>query len=401
MAERAVLFTLDADGLRAAWRSGGRSARGTLAELAACGAEAWVWLVDGRRVQLAEIDLPPGNRREQAQALPYALEEQILTPLDELGFATQRMTTTRYAAAVFDMADLEARLAQLDTAGVRVDQCVPDILCVPWQESGWTLLFDGADAWLRTGPYAGQRFATAQWQAFLEQALIGVDGERHVRVFGASDAQLAQVAALSPALVVDPAAHANPPDLPALFADGHAQGHTIDLLTALPRRREAGAGTARRWWRATAALLLAGALAHAGFMLWHVTRLDAQVLRERTQTEALFREMFPAITRIEDVRVQAGQALADAALAAHESTPFLDLLAATGQMLAQQAGGGLVFESVSYGNGALELRVRANDMAALETYQQSLSANALPVQLLSIENRDDEAVGLLRVGQMR
>ncbi len=57
------------------------------------------------------------------------------------------------------------------------------------------------------------------------------------------------------------------------------------------------------------------------------------------------------------------------------------------------------FESASYGNGALELRVRADDMAALERYQQTLAATALPVQLLSVENRESAAVGLLRVGQ--
>ncbi|HMM75839.1 MAG TPA: type II secretion system protein GspL [Gammaproteobacteria bacterium] len=398
MAERAALFMSNAEATQLAWRSGGRSRTGTLAELLAVpDLDARVWLLDGRRVLLAEAELPPGNRRVQEQALPFALEDQILTPVDDLAFATHRLSATRLAAAVFDAAELDARLEALAAAGLQTDQCVPDILCVPWFESTWTLLFDGEDAWLRTGPYAGARFEAAQWQTFLAQALVGVDGERHLRVHGASEARLAEIAALSPALIVDPASRAGAVDLLATFAAGHAQGHVIDLLAALPRRRQAHVGSARRWWWATAALVLVAALAHAGFLQWRVAALETQRAAEIARTEALFREMFPQVTRIEDVRAQATQALAAAAASARRGRPFLDLLAAAGQGLAQQ--GGLHFESASYGNGALELRVRAEDMAALERYQQTLAASALPVQLLSIENRDAAAVGLLRVGQ--
>ena len=398
MAERAARFVTDADATRLAWRSGGRSRTGTLADfLAVPDLDARVWLVDGRRLLLVEAELPPGNRRVQEQALPFALEDQILSPLEGLAFATHRLSPTRLAAAVFDAAALDARLEALAAGGLRVGQCVPDILCVPWFESTWTLLFAGDDAWLRTGPYAGARFDAAQWPAFVGQALVGVEGERHLRVYGADAARLAEVAALSPALVIDPATRAGAVDLPATFAEGYAQGHVIDLLSALPRRRQAHAGSARRWWCATAALVLFAAFAHAGFLHWRVRTLDAQRVAEVARTAALFRSMFPQITRIEDVRVQAAQALAAAAASARQGTPFLDLFAAAGQGLS--APDGLRFESASYGNGALELRVRADDITALERYQQTLAATALPVQLLSVENRESAAVGLLRVGQ--
>lgn len=401
MAERAALFMLSADGTQARWRIGGQSHAGPLTALASSGASAYVWLVDGRSVQLTEAELPPGNRRVQAQALPYALEDHILTSLDELGFATHRLSTTRLACAVFATAPVEHQIDALAAAGITIAQCVPDILCTPWQASTWTLVFEGEDAWLRTGPYAGLRCAGPQWRAFVEQALVGVDGEQHVRVHGADEARLAALAAVSPALVVDAVTRDAAIDLPALFAEGHAQGHLIDLLAALPQRRAAGAGANRRWWWATAALVVLSALAHAAFMGWHVGALERRWATEQADTEALFRRMFPDITRIEDVRVQATQALADAAADAAQGPPFLDLLSTAGQGLVAQGAGELSFESANFGNGALELRVLAKDMAALERYQQALAAVALPVQLLSVENRDARAVGLLRVGQVR
>ncbi|MCC7121803.1 MAG: hypothetical protein IT493_09645, partial [Gammaproteobacteria bacterium] len=103
MATRAMLFMMNVDGTRARWRSGGRAQSGSLADLAACGADAHVWLVDGRHVQLTEAELPPGNQRVQRQALPYALEEQVLGAVDTLGFAAHRLSETCLAAAVFDV----------------------------------------------------------------------------------------------------------------------------------------------------------------------------------------------------------------------------------------------------------------------------------------------------------
>ena len=399
MADRAVLFAWDADTGEAEWLRGAELRRGTLAELAACGADAWVWLLDARLVQLAVAELPLANRRVQAQALPYVLEEQVLTPVDELGFASHRLSPTRQACAIFNLSALDSRLDTLAAAGIPVNQCVPDVLCLPWLESTWTLLFAGEAAWLRTGPYAGQRFAASQWQAFVEQALLTVAGEQHVRVFGADEGLLAQMAAACPALRVDAQTGSRPPLLQ--FADGYAQGHVIDLLPALPHRQQRDSGRRQRWWWASAALLLVAALAHAGFMAWHVSTLERQLAAAQTQTLDTFRAMFPHITRVEDVRVQAAQALAEAAASQSQAAPFLDLFATAGQGLVASPADGLQLESASYGNGALELRVRANDMSSLERYQQALSSGALPVQLLSVETRDDKAVGLLRVGQVR
>jgi general secretion pathway protein L len=398
MAERAVLFTLDAATGQAEWLRGAVVRRGSLADLAACGAEAWVWLVDARQVQLAEVELPVASRRVQAQALPYALEDQVLTPVDELSFAVHRLSPTRQACAIFATNALDTALDALAAAGIAVSQAVPDVLCVPWQESTWTLMFAGDAGWLRTGPFAGQRFHAADWRPFIEQALPAIDGEKRVRVFGADDSLLAQIAAVSPALTLD--AQATRETL-VQCADGYAQGHVIDLLPALPHRQRSDNGRRQRWWWASAALLLVAAVAHAGFMGWHTGALERELATAQADTLASFRAMFPHISRVEDVRVQATQALAAQAATRELGAPFLDLLAAAGQGLMNSPADGLQLESASYGNGALEMRVRANDMTALERYQQSLAGAQIPVQLLSVETRDDKAVGLLRVGQVR
>ena len=117
--------------------------------------------------------------------------------------------------------------------------------------------------------------------------------------------------------------------------------------------------------------------------------------RLRAATRATFGELFPRITRVEDVRVQALQALAELD-AGRGATPFLDTLASAAAALPPDASPRL--EHVAYGNGALEMRVVASDMPALENYQRALAEARLPVQLVSVESRAGGAVGLLRIG---
>lgn len=390
-----VFFTVDAG--RARWRRGAIKQEGSLRDLAACGAERWVWLVDARRVQLAEVELPAASRREQAQALPYALEDQLLTSLDALSFASLRLTRTRHACAVTETAAIEAELIELTDAGIRVSHAIPDVLCVPWQESTWTLLFAGDEAWLRTGPYAGHRFPSAQWRPFVEQSLLTQSGDQRLRVWGAGDALLAEIAAASPALAVEGITGASR-DVLELLAEGYASGTALDLLPALPRRLAASDSRQQRWWLATAAVVMVTALAHAGFMAVHTGRLERALGAAQAQTLSTFQAMFPAIKRVQDVRVQATQALAERASAQRTQTPFLELLSVAGQPLTAVADGSLQLETLAYSNGALELRVRARDMTALEGYQQSLAGAQLPVTVLSVETRDDKAIGLLRIG---
>lgn len=397
MADRnAALFTRDAGDAKTSWLRSGSLRRGTLAELASSGADAHVWLVDSRLLQLAEVELPEAGRRVQAQALPYALEDQLLTPVDELSFASCRLSPTRLACAVFGTAMLETALAELTVAGLRVVEAVPDVLCVPWQESSWTLLFDGEDAWLRTGPYAGQRFAAEQWPAFVGQALVGVAGEQHVRVFGCEETLPARIGAAFPALVLD--AQSRQRELLPVFAEGYAQGLTLDLLGALPHRGQSG-GSPRRWWWAIAALLAGTAVGHASFMAWHTAMLDTDLRVARAQTLETFQALFPRITRVEDIRVQAAQALAELEAGADRGAPFLELLATAASALPADAAPS--FESVGYSEGSLEIRVGARDMTALERYQQALAGAHLPVQLVSVETREDGAVGLIRIGSQR
>jgi len=396
MAERRVaVFQWDRASGRARWVCGRNFQEGDLAALAAAGAQEFVWLVDARGLQIADVELPAASRRAQAQALPYALEDQLLTPVEQLAFATRRLSPTRFACAVFDGVALEEALATLAAAGIEVSHAVPDALCTPREDDSWTLLVDETEAFLRTAQHAACRFPLAHWRAFVGQALAAAGGEQRqrLRVIAGNEALATQLAREFPALVV-----ANEPERRRclrLLAAGFERGGTLDLLEGLPGRRRATGGAAARWWLASAAVLTVVAIGHAAFLAWQVGALESRLEAARAATRTTFGELFPQVTRVEDVRVQAQQALAELE-AARGGTPFLDTLASAAAALPPDAPPRL--EQVSYGDGALEMRVIARDMPALERYQQALSTARLAVQLMSVESSEGAAVGVLRIG---
>lgn len=391
-----AFFQWDPQTHRARWCRDRRLQEGGLDALATCGAESFVWLVDARDLTIAEVELPAASARAQAQALPFVLEEQLLVAVEQLGFATRRLSPTRLACAVFDSRTLQERLDLLAAAGIEVERAVPDALSTPWEDSGWTLLVDDTQAFLRTGRHVGCRFPLAQWQAFVGQALAtagDTDGLR-LRVIGGSDEVVAELGAAFPALIV--ANELERRRRLRVLADGARAGASIDLLDGLPGRRRAVAGDVRRWWYAAAAVLAGIAVLHSAFLAWHVRTLDERLAVARDATLVTFGELFPQVTRVEDVRVQAMQALAELEAGRSAGAPFLDALAQAAAAVPPEALPR--FEHVGYGNGALELRVVARDMTALEQYQQALADARLAVQLMSVESRDGGAVGLLRLG---
>lgn len=397
MAEnRTAVFQWDPASGLARWIAGRRLQEGSLEALAGCGADTFVWLVDARGLVLTEVELPAASPRAQRQALPFVLEEQLLSPVEALAFATYRLSPVRLACAAFDGAALERTLSMLEEAGISVTHAVPDALCAPLEDGAWTLFVDDASALLRTARHAGCSFPLAQWRAFVGQAVQGLPaGQRQrLRIIGGSEALAAELAAEHPTLVAT-----NEPERRSrlrVLADGFAGGLVMDLLDALPARRRREAGGARRWWLASAAMLAAVAVGHGALLASHVRTLEDRFAAARAASTATFRELFPGITRVEDARVQAMQALAEIDAARVAGTPFLDALAEAAAALPADAGSR--FERIAYGNGALELRVRARDMQALEQYQQALSTASLAVQLVSVESREGGAVGLLRIG---
>ncbi len=174
----------------------------------------------------------------------------------------------------------------------------------------------------------------------------------------------------------------------------------MNLLAAAPERpplnllqdRYAPASSLKEWWRplrATAALLVAWlglALIAQGVHYWQLQqRLDE--LQARTETR--FRQAFPEVATINDVRVQAEQEIRRlrAQRGAHGLFP---LLTAT----ARAAGGlqGLQMDSLQYRDRELFLNLQGENVQSVERLRSGFAE--IDGAALEIQNADAGAEGV-------
>ena len=365
MEERFPIYWLGAD--RVCWLDAqGRAEIGDVAAAAAAAGERAITLVaSGEHILVVEANLPPvrqaGRRRQVAR---YALEDRLATSVDELHFALGRRRgdgATPVAAVARDrMAEWMEALPGEDAVP---DAVVPDYLCpAPPPAGTWHVwLLDGR-ALVRCGEQAG--FACEC--ELLPSLLAAETGEEPaLSVLAVDDETNRQLLerlgehgyAIEPEYVRD-----------AGEAYARLLQNAASVRPALDLRQGEYAPVSQfdAWWRplrATAALFVAWVLlsvAVQGMTYWQLHQ-QAETLRERSETA--FREAFPEVQRVRDLRLQAEEKLRALRGDGSASTLFT-LLQAT----ADAAGGddGLRIESLQYRDGALYLSLSGENVQALE-----------------------------------
>ncbi|MHB8428674.1 MAG: type II secretion system protein GspL, partial [Acidiferrobacterales bacterium] len=142
------------------WRAGdGETRHGQVAQLAELPAElrvahVWVW-TPAAETMLAQITLPTSSRARIAQALPYALEDQLLGEPESLHFAYRVQGGGSLIVGVTARTRLQAWIDALKTSGLEPAVLCPAILALPWDDKGWSLTPDGGELIVRTGPWSG------------------------------------------------------------------------------------------------------------------------------------------------------------------------------------------------------------------------------------------------------
>src|SRR5258708_323947 len=99
--------------------------------------------------------LPTRSAAKIVQALPFALEEQLIDPPERLHFAFAHEADGALAVAVTRRERMESWLAALAAAGLSPTHLAPVTLSVPLAERAWTLAFVDGEIVLRSGARAG------------------------------------------------------------------------------------------------------------------------------------------------------------------------------------------------------------------------------------------------------
>ncbi len=325
-----------------------------------------VVFVPSEDVLLTSTRLSARNRAQLLQALPFAVEDQLLSPVEDLHFAAAQNSGDPIGVAVVAKGKLNAWLDRLREAGIRPDVLVPDALALPTSADSATVLIEGDRATVRLAPWSAFACSVGElpdWLALAQTAESRLSLD--VYDFRAAPALALPVPIAAyrerqhDALAFLGATFAAPPLnlLDGQFAAGHRQAR----------------GT--RWWRTAAALAAAAvilAVANLGFDVLQLSRASA---RMDTLARETVRGAFPDIDAAQLARLGPEQLMRGRLARIHpgeQTSGLLRVLAQIAPVLGTTTR--IQTRGMEYRNGTFELALRAPDVAALDSVRERLAA---------------------------
>jgi general secretion pathway protein L len=344
---------------------------------------------------LLRVTLPTRSRAKIIQALPYALEEQLLDDPENLHFAFQDTGQGDLAVAVTRRERLNAWLAALNGAGIRPISLAPALFALPTVEQAWTVHVRERDVVWRSATFAGG----GGWREERCPALL----TRALRETQGGDQSPGRL------LLVDAPVE--------LDAESWGKGLTIPV-----ERMEGSVQAAQA--TAPAINLLQGELSPSGvwfefemfkpylpaaalLVLWLVggwiggivewAGLQREHLSHQSDMKKILLDSFPETRTVLDPPQQMQRALEQlqAQRGAAAASDFLPLLSHVAPAL--QRDNRLRLQSLSYADKGIVLSLSAPDEPALETIKKSLTTGRLDVEVQNVNRHGSTVEARIRV----
>jgi general secretion pathway protein L len=355
-------------------------------------------LVPGTDVLLAEPVLPVKSGAKLAQVVPFALEEQLASDVEDVHFAVgKRDSRPGTPVAAVAHARMEAWLAMLAEAGLHAEALYAETAVLPQAAGAVTLMIDQARVYVRRDTTPGAVLEVEPLIEALQLALASGDEAReHVTIYVAEEDYERErdlleglrefTASLQLKLLPDG-------PLPMLGSAVPRSGATNLLQGQYASKTKLNVSFAP--WRYAAILAIVFLAAHLGLKSWqyvHYKSVEARLDDEITQ---VFQQAMPGapVPDALSARKQMEQRLSQLRGGGPVSG-MMSTLATLAEALAQAPDTNL--EALSYRNNTTDLRVLAPSVDALDRIRQVASQRGVSAEIQAANPRDSKFEGRLQ-----
>ena len=354
--------------------------QGTLQDLAKSAENQSVTLLlPASEVLLLGLALPVKRNSQIKKALPFALEDLLVDEVETYHSVWHKQPDGNVYVALTNHDKFKVCLASFENAGITLDSVYPESLCLPYQEHSCSLLIEHQNAILRTGQWLGGGID-------LEVLPIVLD---KIRQDNPNLATIQYCSASEPAqwlmeLPINLTHHTIDPSLLLMESAVTKLTGELNLLTGDFEQKNTQPVKWKKWLPALAIILIT-ALLQAGLFLNSYWQQKTDLASLETQTLSLFKQTFPEIKRIVNIKVQADQQLIDLQKqSTGKGSPFMQLLYQTGQVLSVNPG--FEIRQLDYINDSLQVQLIAPAISQVEQVKQQLeSSNQLSVKIQAAE----------------
>lgn len=341
--------------------------------------------------------LPTRSRAKIQQALPYALEEQLIGEPSQLHFAYRTLEGDNLAVAVTARERMQAWLTHLRAAGMHPTGLCPAELALPYQADSWTIAFQGEEMWVRTAMALGfSCMANPQAPpAALEVAL------REARDKNTAPQSLTL---LRPPAQFNLDAWTAKLDLPIqvhkqdFWSGYHEANPPLNMLQGVfaPSSQVRELLPAVRPAAIMLGIWMLGSLVFGGWEWWQLKNSHENLRQEML---SLFRRTFPEAQVVPDPALQMQRLLTDmqAKSGKSSSNDFLALLGSVAPVI--QASPKVKLRGFQFGESRLTIDVTLPDFQTMEAVKTAFSSRGIKVEVLGANSTSAGIEGRLRLNQ--
>ena len=351
---------------------------GDLAELAlAAQGKRLILLLPSTSVLLQALELPVKTNAQIKKALPFALEDRLAEDIENYHLVWHKQPTGKLAVAIVSHEKMKAMTGLFDKVDIELAGMYPESLCLPYQADQCSLLFEGQQASLRASVWQGWGIDVDALPVILPKLLDEGLECQSLRLWS-NQAPPEWVHALPLTCIEE----ALTPPL-QIFAGGFGTATELNLLVGDYAVQSKPIGRWQHWMPVVAVFILALML-QLGALLNKTWQQQDRLHVIENQTLALFKQTFPDVKRIVNVKAQADQQLiAMKKQAGNGGSPFMRLLYRSGEIFKDFSG--LEYQKLNYADAAIQLQIKAVDIAQLEQLKQQLQSQ-LQVKVLSADS---------------
>ncbi len=375
--------------------------QGNLATAAAdIGGDNVIAYIPGIDILLTRVNLPAGRKSQLRNALPYALEENLIDDVDELHCALgPQLETGKYVAAVTRQEKIGYWHQLLLSTGLHIQALLPDFLLLPYTPQGWTVACEGNTASVRTTDTEGFVCQINVLPLLLQKELQAnkEDVPERITFYGClpfDDSMMGDTVTSRCELVQQPAIGSG--NLIELLANHPLTTTSLNLLQGEYAPSSRILQRLRPWYPAA---VLAGVLILFGFIgsVIEYASLQRQNAELEQQITQVFRQTFPDVKRIVNPASQMRSRVAELRGKGSGNGPdFSQMLAKVAPVFANSKG--VTAQHLRFQMGQMEILLETPDLQSLENLKNRLS-DAVPweVELKSANSTENKVQGRILI----
>ena len=353
-------------------------------------------IIPGEMVSLYELHLPIRSRKQALQALPYALEDQLAAPINDVEFILLDWKSNAVSTVAVIAKNLwQSFLQDLETHHIFVDELVPDFSVLPLEQDAAALIFKQSNdgrllirqrkGEIETGLVLGEDELPFWLDEFDAQGLKLICNDESIFT------QLSQENNLNATIEYNDKLNSGDLSVCVTHAEFSDRGK---FLLYSENQSKKTVEKVKPWLIASAILVVlsllcfTGANTYQGYLLaQHNQKLDEKIAE-------VFQNNFPQVQRIVDAKLQFQRELDELKGNAKGSQEFLHLL---NEVVVALPRNTIKVRELHYRESALDVVLTMENFQILDGFADNLTQkNTLKFKLLSSDSQGGRVVAKYR-----